>query len=450
MRERARAHALAQLVCLGRHTITSLLTTQSRAHQDWSADYRCYSRGRIDPQVLFQGVRDQVVQQLQAQEPLVTAWDDSILRKRGWKIHGVAWRRDPLSPPFGVNFVPGQRVLQASAAVVQPNGAARMIPIDFVHAPTAKRPRKSAPEEERAIYREAARQANINAVALTRMQALRQGLDPQRALHIVVDNRFVNQTILRHIPENTVLIGRVRKDAALFEPPAQQPPTGRKRFYGAQAPTPEQLRQDESIGWQQIKAFACGREHDFKIKHLGPVRTKMAGQRSVRIVVIAALAYRLRKGSRLLYRQPAYLVCTDPDMDLAKLVQEYLWRWDIEVNFRDEKTLLGVGQAQVRTPESVQRVPALAVAAYAILLLAGHKAYGDKELPSSVPQPKWQKGQEPARPSTARLINQLRFNLWAHALRSNSLMGFCADTPPDKKPIKLNFDLGSALFNAVG
>lgn len=438
------------MVCLGRHTITSLLSTQSRIHQDWSADYRCYSRGRIDPQLIFNGVRDQVVSQLKVQEPLVTAWDDSILRKRGWKIHGVAWRRDPLSPPFGVNFVPGQRVLQASAALVQPNGAARMIPIDFVHAPTAKRPRKNAPEEEQKIYKEAARQANINAVALARMQALRKGLDPQRALHIVVDNRFVNQTVLRHVPENSVLIGRVRKDAALFEVPGQQPQTGRKRLYGADAPTPEQLRQDESKNWQQIKAFACDREHDFKIKHMGPVRSKLAGEHSVQIVVIAPLGYRLRKGSRLLYRQPAYLLCTDPEMDLAKLVQEYLWRWDIEVNFRDEKCLLGVGQAQVRTPESVQRVPALAVAAYAILLLASHKAYKEKELPQSIPQPKWQKGHEPARPSTARLINELRYNLWAHALRSSSLMDFCADKPTDKKPIKPNFNLASALFHAVG
>jgi hypothetical protein len=435
---------------LGRHTVTALLSTQSRTHQDWSADYRCYSRGRLDPQVLFNGVRDQVVQQLKPLEPLVSAWDDSIVRKRGWKIHGVAWRRDPLSPPFGVNFVPGQRVLQASVAVAQPNGAARMIPIDFVHAPTAKRPRKTASEQEQKSYREAARQANINAVALKRMQALRQGLAPQRALHIVVDNRFVNQTVLRQLPENTVLIGRMRKDAALFEPPAQQAATGRKRLYGAAAPTPEQLRQDQTIGWQTIKAFACDREHEFKIKHRGPVRTKLAGEHSVQVVVIAPLGYRLRKGSRLLYRQPAYLLCTDPKMDLAKLVQEYLWRWDIEVNFRDEKTLLGVGQAQVRTPESVQRVPALAVVAYAILLLAGQKTYGDKELPSSVPQPKWQMGHEPARPSTARLINELRYNLWAHELRSSSLMDFCAKSPTDKKPIKPNFNLASALFHAVG
>ena len=30
------------------------------------------------------------------------------------------------------------------------------------------------------------------------------------------------------------------------------------------------------------------------------------------LVVIKPLGYRLRKGSKLLYRQPAFLICTDP------------------------------------------------------------------------------------------------------------------------------------------
>ena len=42
----------------------------------------------------------------------------------------------------------------------------------------------------------------------------------------------------------------------------------------------------------------------------------------------------------------------------------------LRVNFREEKTLLGAGQAQVRTPDSVAGAPALTVASYAMLLLA--------------------------------------------------------------------------------
>src|SRR6516162_5625001 len=57
-------------------------------------------------------------------------------------------------------------------------------------------------------------------------------------------------------------------------------------------------------------------------------------------------------------------------LSIHSLLQSYLWRWDIEINFRDQKSLLGVGEAQVRHPRSVQNQPAMAVAAYGLLLLA--------------------------------------------------------------------------------
>jgi hypothetical protein len=37
------------------------------------------------------------------------------------------------------------------------------------------------------------------------------------------------------------------------------------------------------------------------------------------------------------------------------------------VNFREEKAIIGTGEAQVRTPSSNQHLPAVTVAAYAIL-----------------------------------------------------------------------------------
>jgi len=75
------------------------------------------------------------------------------------------------------------------------------------------------------------------------------------------------------------------------------------------------LRQDESVPWQKVEAFAAGKRHEFRIKTIGPVLWRKAGaDLPLRVVVIAPLGYRLRKGSRMLYRQPAYLICTDPDL----------------------------------------------------------------------------------------------------------------------------------------
>jgi hypothetical protein len=435
---------------LGRHTVTGLLTTQSRQQQDWTADYRLYSHRRVQPEALLVAARQQIQAHLPAQAPLVVGVDDSLLPKSGRCVHGAAWRRDPLGPRFQVQFLWAQRVLQFSAALpLGDSGAARLIPIDFVHAPTPTKPRRNASDQDRAAYVEAARQANLVALATGRLADLRQQVPASRPLHLVGDGRYSNRTLLRQRPAGTTYTGRIRKDSALFYLPPDQPSTGRKRLYGAKAPTPEELRQDQSVSWQTVRAYACGKLLEFKLKVLPQVRSPLCGRDPVQVVVIAPLGYRLRKGSKLLYRKPAYLICTDPALALAQLLQEYLWRWDIEVNFREEKTLLGLGQAQVRVPESTQRVPALAVGAYALLLLAAFRTYGPDGQPESVPLPKWRRTDPPARATTARLINQLRYELWAQALRPESLIGFTSKPSPDLKPVKPETDLASAAFYAM-
>jgi hypothetical protein len=72
-----------------------------------------------------------------------------------------------------------------------------------------------------------------------------------------------------------------------------------------------------------------------------------ADTRPRQLIVIKPLGYRLRKGSKLLYRQPAFLICTDLDLDLQTLVKSYLYRWEIECNHRHEKSLLGVAQGHL-------------------------------------------------------------------------------------------------------
>jgi len=444
------AHVLAQLVALGRHTVTGLLTAQNRQQQDWTADYRFYSHDRAQPEALLATARQIIEAALPPQVPLVVGVDDSLLPKTGRRVPGTAWRRDSQGPPFQVQFTWAQRVLQFSAArPLGTEGAVRLVPIDFVPAPTPTKPRKGADAAAWAAYAAAAKQANIVALAQRRLAQLRTAVPANRSLHVVGDGRYSNRTLLRQLPTDTVYIGRIRKDSALFAPPPAQPATGRKRIYGDKALTPEQLRQAQDQPWQTVKAYACGKTHEFKVKVLADVRSPLCGSQSVQVVVIAPLGYRLRQGSKLLYRQPAYLLCTDASLALAQLLQEYLWRWDIEVNFREEKTLLGVGQAQVRTAAAVANVPALAVGSYALLHLAALAAYGDTGQPQEVPLPQWRRNHPPARATTARLINQLRYELWADALRPESLAGFTASTGPDVKPEKLSPHLASTIFYAM-
>ena len=106
-------------------------------------------------------------------------------------------------------------------------------------------------------------------------------------------------------------------------------------------------------------------------------------------------------------RQPAFLVAVGADADLHDLIQAYFARWQIEVNFRDEKSLLGLGEAQLWNPESVHREPALLVACYSCLLLASIMVFGDRRSPALEPLPRW-RSDRPKRPSTRELLRTLR------------------------------------------
>ena len=91
------------------------------------------------------------------------------------------------------------------------------------------------------------------------------------------------------------------------------------------------------------------------------------------------------------------------------MLQAYFDRWGIEVNHRDEKDILGVGQAQVWNEQSVSKVPALLVAMYSWLVLAGLHCYGPTRTQAYEPLPKWRRGAK--RPSCLDLVTLLRKQL---------------------------------------
>ncbi len=450
---------LAALLNQTRGTLTNLICTSGTQHQDWTADYRLYSKDRVNEDALFAQARDQLLENLPATHPLVVALDDTIVRKTGKKIHGAAWKRDPLGPPFQTNLVHAQRYLQISAAWPLAGGQARMVPIDFQHAPSPVKPRKDSKDlkQEQETYREALKQQNLNRVSLKRMNLLRHEMPRGRRLIFNGDGSFTNRTILRGLPEGSAYIGRGRKDMALHHRPEPRAgkgnATGRPRRYGTRAPTPEELRQDDTVPWQHIRAFAAGKHHDFKIKTLGPVLWRKSGtDLPLRLVVIAPLGYRLSKGGRMLYRQPAYIICTDPELPLEELLQYYLWRWGIEVNFREEKTLIGTGQAQVRTASSNQHLPAVTVASYSLLWSSALTQISRHELPPSLALPKWRRRKKQngrSAPSTGELQRILRRETWAGSIRPSTYYGFVSRSEPDAKCEKPRMDLAAALFSAA-
>jgi DDE superfamily endonuclease len=437
--------------------VTGLLTTSGSQFQDWSATYRLFSQDRLPLPEIFSVVRRAIADQLPAGAPFRAVLDDSLLRRAGLHTPGVAWRRDPLGPRFQTNFVRGQRFLQVSAAMPGTDGAYRLAPISFLHTPTPQKPNRKASASDLVQYRLDARASRISLRAAQQMIQLRHSLDQdpggqQRTLLLAFDGGYTNSTVLKQIPPHPTCIGRIRKDARLcFTPlPAHMKTRGRRLCYGLPAPTPDQLRTDDSQPWQTMIFTHSGIAHQLRYKRCQYIMWRTAGaQQILQLVVIAPLAYRPRKGSKLLYRDPAYLICTDPDLEPRQIIEAYFQRWDIEVNFRDEKTLLGVGQAQVRAEPSVESAPALTVAAYALLLVSAQCAFGNSNV-GLLPQPKWAASSKGPRTSTQQMLHQLRAEVWGRGLGIDSFSDFASNLPADTKPGKCVFPLASAACYANG
>jgi hypothetical protein len=340
--------------------------------------------------------------------------DDTRICKTGRKILSAFYQRDPLSPKFRFNLMWGLRFLHMTLLVPlyrsHQDAAPRSLPIRFQEVPALKRPGKKASSAELDAYRQTIKVHNLSTHSLATLRGLRASLDQagmkERWILGVGDGSFCNRTMFRSSMERVHLLARTRKDTRL----CHRAPAGSRAFYGVPKFTPEQVRQDESIPWQQANIFHGGMWRTVRYKSVSDVYWQHgAGQRCLRLFVVAPIPYDSGKGRRKYYRDPAFLLTTDVAGDAECLLQGYFDRWQIEVNHREQKDTLGVGQAQLRNPASVPRQPALVVAAYSALLLAGIKVYGASRTSDFSALPKWRKNAK--RLSCLDLVTILRNEL---------------------------------------
>jgi hypothetical protein len=287
------------------------------------------------------------------------------------------------------------------------------LPIRFEEVSRVKKPsRKAAPEAWQA-YKEAIKQHNLSQSFVGMMSQLRKELDlaggAKKILVLANDASFCNRTCFRAPRDRTELISRTRKDAVL----CRRAPEGGLRFYDTEKFTPEQVRQDEAVPWKETKIFYGGKRRKVRYKEVAAVYWQGGARRCpLRLLVVAPTPYRKRKSGKMYYRLPAFLLTTDLKSFAKQLLQIYFDRWQIEVNHRDEKDTLGVGQAQLWNVKAVPKQPVLGVAAYSAMLLASLIAFGAERGAAYEPLPKWRR--KAYRPSCLDLITLLRKEMAQH------------------------------------
>jgi hypothetical protein len=160
-----------------------------------------------------------------------------------------------------------------------------------------------------------------------------------KTLWVAVDGFYTKRPFLqRALAEGVVIVGRLRKDAALRDLPpvpkrGERRGRGRPRKYGAKRVSLAK-RAGQRTGWQQVECLLYGQPLVKMYKTF--LATYRAAGGVIRVV--------LMKEERGWFA----LFCTDPNASVLEILEAFADRATIEQDFHDVKEVWGAGQQQVR------------------------------------------------------------------------------------------------------
>jgi hypothetical protein len=406
--------AFATICQLGRNTISQRIVLLDYHKVDWNKFYRFFSRREWSLNRLFDVIL-QFSQEWCHDKYIVVACDDTLVHKTGTKVHNTAYLRDPLSPKFRYNLTLGLRYIQLSLLLPIYDkccGTVRAcaLPIRFNLAAVVKKPRKPnnkpIPEEVQRAYEKAKSENSLPNHLADAIKELRNWLNVnnlrKKILLLVVDNGYCNTAVFSCLAKNVHLIARARCNYRVH-----YCDKSKESF------KPEEIRKSNDIEWLNADIWFGGKKQKIRYKIVSDIFWPGgAEERKLRLIIIAGTPYKRSKNAKIQYRQPGYLLTTDLNAPIDFLIQCYFNRWQIEVNHRDEKTILGVGEAQVHTKTAVEREPGFSVAVYSLLKLATLLACGPLRTDQFFELPKWYTGANT--PSLEDMQHKLRKEAWEH------------------------------------
>jgi len=208
--------------------------------------------------------------------------------------------------------------------------------------------------------------------------------------------------------ERTVVVSRMRRDAALFGPaPERTGRRGQPRKKGERLETPAELS-----GRLKRKGF-----DEVECEWRGRTVTKLVWTKDV-------LWYRVCSGAMVrlvIVRDPVghepddYFFSTDTTMEPAEVVSIYAGRWGIEIVNRDVKQLVGGEEPQSWKGVGPKRAAGLSFWLYSAVWVWYLQVSGER--PSFTVQP-WYK--DKATPSFTDAMAELRRTLWRERITSAS------------------------------
>lgn len=315
----------------GLRTVTGMLVgarLAGRRHHDLA--YRFFATARWSADQVGLVLLDLIAAMLVPPDAaVVLAVDDTLWRRTGRKLHGVAWHHDGAGPgrhrpAWGHRWVVVGVICHLpflDRAVCLPILARLWTPGDPDHTPL---------------------------ILARELLDLAVGHLGDRPVHLVGDAAYIGKS-LQALPAHVTVTARLRCDAALYTPPP--PRTGRRgrpRRKGDRLPELIVIAAMTRYQWTAVWVRCYGKTLDREVLALRCLWYGALKGQPVQVILSRPVG--ARDGYQLA------LVTTDLAATPQQIIERYADRWSEEQAFLDARHLAGVGQARTRTRRSVERL----------------------------------------------------------------------------------------------
>ncbi|MCA1678960.1 MAG: transposase [Actinobacteria bacterium] len=387
-----RALVVGQVSQTGLRTVCGMLTG-ARLSRDWhhSRAHRFFSGARWSPDELGLRVAELICERLA--EPgaaLLVAIDDTLLHRRGRRVHACFWHHDATANSRQATVAWGNNWVVVGI-VVRLGFLERAVclPVLFrLWQPRRKHIPKGKPDPER---------PSKPALAREMVDLLAGRLD--REIDVVGDAAYATSG-WRGLPGQVTVTSRLRSNAAIFAPkPPRTGKRGRPAQWGKRLATLAQIATDPATKWTAHTVRRYAKTETLTLATIDCLWGPLGPQTPVRVILV--------KDTDKTCGYQIALITTDPTATPAQIVERYANRWPIEVAYEDAKHVFGVGDARNRTPKAVQRTAPFQFLAMTITILwyALHGHHPDVVSEHRARAP-WYLSK--ANPSTADMLAKLR------------------------------------------
>jgi hypothetical protein len=340
---------LGWVMCLGRHTLRRAAeNAQPDTGPDhfWRHDldsyYNYFERSAWTPKGLAYHLGVLIVTRLKLLGVITLVVDDTLAHKRGKSVWGIGWFRDAVASTHKrVATASGHNWVVVAVAIGVPGTGAPILALPLLAR--LHQPGKGQP----------------SCAALAR-EMLGEVLSwwPARRFTLVGDGAYATKTFLADLDERVTYVGRLRGDAAVYDPQAPvaaKSQRGRKAKKGPRLPKPKEAaakadRRRTAGGawcWQEVAVSIYGSVRTLQALAYPVVWPTVLGYRTIQVVVVRDPTGRMRD---------CYLFTTDLQASLSWVITQFAWRWAIEVLFRASKQELDIEAPQHWCQASVEKV----------------------------------------------------------------------------------------------